>query len=434
MRSQQTYGFDAFGNIQSIGGAGARATSTSAATNRLSGAQYDAAGNVTSESGATYEYDPFHQMRRFQSGNEEWLYFYTADGQRIWSYQLGGSDRNRWTLRGLNGLVLREYESDHSGWRVAGDYIYRDGQLLAKETPGGGATHFHLDHLGTPRLLTDGSGQVSAYHAYYPFGEEATTAAGAERLKFTGHERDLGSAGSAGDDLDYMMARHHSPVTGRFLGVDPEVGSKNVPQSWNRYTYVLNRPMNLTDPSGRSWNAAFSLGADICAALLCNLTVNLDGFEEFLDAAHGYHEGDIEFGRSAIREAQVGMIADAGNEIAANFLGRNVVGAEEVAGPVDWVIGGVAGGLGLAFRGAVREGASLFATVVGSKGYAGALFRKLVGGRATKTMAERTTGRLVGVRTVDSKLFIRPKGGGVYTIEVVTEKGTQLFIHVQPKL
>ena len=59
-RSAQTYAFDTFGNIQSIGGAnGARSTPTDSRTNRLNGAgtAYDAAGNLTAWNGAIYEYD-----------------------------------------------------------------------------------------------------------------------------------------------------------------------------------------------------------------------------------------------------------------------------------------------------------------------------------------------------------------------------------------
>jgi RHS repeat-associated protein len=72
-------------------------------------------------------------------------------------------------------------------------------------------------------------------------------------MKFTGHERDFASAGGAGDDLDYMHARHHSMVTGRFLSVDPagESFDPKLPQSWNRYSYVQNNPVQYVDPSGR---------------------------------------------------------------------------------------------------------------------------------------------------------------------------------------
>jgi RHS repeat-associated protein len=69
-------------------------------------------------------------------------------------------------------------------------------------------------------------------------------------MKFTGHERDLASAGGAGDDLDYMHARHASPLAGRFLAADPVGGNPRNPQSWNRYAYVLDNPLKFTDPYG----------------------------------------------------------------------------------------------------------------------------------------------------------------------------------------
>jgi hypothetical protein len=44
-----------------------------------------------------------------------------------------------------------------------------------------------------------------------------------------------------------------------FLSVDPTWESADLtkPQSWNRYSYVLNNPINLTDPDGRAWNDIF---------------------------------------------------------------------------------------------------------------------------------------------------------------------------------
>jgi RHS repeat-associated protein len=71
-------------------------------------------------------------------------------------------------------------------------------------------------------------------------------------MKFTGHERDLHAIAGAGDDLDYMHARFCSPVTGRFLTVDPTAASANSkqPQSWNRYTYTIGNPLKFVDPSG----------------------------------------------------------------------------------------------------------------------------------------------------------------------------------------
>jgi hypothetical protein len=168
---QQTYTYDRFGNIVSIGGNSGRATPTSNTTNRLSSpaTSYDASGNLTAWNGNVYEYDPFHLMQRMKAGSEEWLYFYTAEDERVWSFKVGANPRvDRWTLRDLDGQVLREYYAVGFNWSgsVAADYVYRDGSLLAAETPRGCASlpprppgHTAFDHQcagpagGLPRLL-----------------------------------------------------------------------------------------------------------------------------------------------------------------------------------------------------------------------------------------------------------------------------------------
>src|SRR5256885_13669869 len=110
-----------------------------------------------------------------------------------------------WMLRVEGGKVLRQYRSVDGNPSVpllwVEDFVWKDGLLLGGERPleMGGRRHFHLDHLGTPRLITGDTGQAISLHDYYPFGEEKTavvqeTNNGFDRedpMKFTGHERDF---------------------------------------------------------------------------------------------------------------------------------------------------------------------------------------------------------------------------------------------------
>ncbi|HSL81718.1 MAG TPA: hypothetical protein VLF66_03025 [Thermoanaerobaculia bacterium] len=180
------HAYDGLGNLQSLSANGAqRNTPTGAATNRLQGFHvgYDAAGNLTSWSGATYEYNALNQTWRTANGAQDWIHFYTADGERILSYSPGGPF-SRFTVRDLDGKVLTELNVDNAvstAMTLQRDYVYRGSQLLSAHTADPSPedlVHFHLDHLGTPRAITDRNSTVLAEHVYYPSGEEGVVAVG----------------------------------------------------------------------------------------------------------------------------------------------------------------------------------------------------------------------------------------------------------------
>lgn len=130
---------------------------------------------------------------------------------------------------------------------------------------GDGIRWLVADQLGTPRMIFDQTGALAnvTRHDYLPFGEELfagtggrTTANGYSgdsiRQKFTSYERDNESG------LDYAQARYYANTQGRFSSVDPLLASARAtnPQGWNRYSYVLNQPVNMIDPSGLSAGCA----------------------------------------------------------------------------------------------------------------------------------------------------------------------------------
>lgn len=112
--------------------------------------------------------------------------------------------------------------------------------------------YYHTDAIGSVRAITSATGAVIARYDFLPFGElwPSVPPAPSEDRRFAGKERE-----TIGEfDLDYFGARYYAGVIGRFTSVDPVLPIEDAlvdPQRWNRYTYVMNRPLTLTDPDGR---------------------------------------------------------------------------------------------------------------------------------------------------------------------------------------
>ena len=114
----------------------------------------------------------------------------------------------------------------------------------------------HTDHLGSTSTLSyldpgqGTAGRVFDSRAFYePFGDY--------RLPPTGDYTDRGYTGHLGNNsgsndigLIYMNARYYVPNTNRWLSPDTIVPNPANPQSFNRYSYVRNNPINFTDPTG----------------------------------------------------------------------------------------------------------------------------------------------------------------------------------------
>jgi len=76
--------------------------------------------------------------------------------------------------------------------------------------------------------------------------------------------------------MDYK-ARLYDSNTGRFIQPDTLIPNPADPQAWNRYSYVQNRPMVLTDPTGHR-AACGALGED-CDSDVAPLHDELENFD-----------------------------------------------------------------------------------------------------------------------------------------------------------
>ena len=257
----QTFGYDRYGNRNITAGTGVTNLTFGATTNRITttGYSYDAAGNTTADpsgiKGFTYDGEN-KQVLSTGGGWTTGIYEYDGDGKRVRKYGSSTGDNTLFVYNAA-GVLVEEYTLWNNPPTVVTSYVYAGSRLLSTETASG-INYLTADHLGSPRISTNGSASVVARHDYMPFGEEITSSITSQRTtglgyqsdgvrkQFTGYERD----GESG--LDFAQARYYVNAHGRFSSADPLMASASPlnPQSFNRYSYVLNRPTTIVDPSG----------------------------------------------------------------------------------------------------------------------------------------------------------------------------------------
>jgi len=174
-------------------------------------------------------------------------YSYDGDGRRVKAS--GGASGTRVYIRDTAGRVLEE--TDQNG-NVLNDYFYLGDERMGRVNGQGALYFYYNDHLGTPRLITDGS-NVCYDADYFPWGDEQHVYLNTcgQNYKFTGKERDPDM------DIDdfgarfyhYDMARFYSPDWSATVEPVPYAKLEN-PQSLNLYAYVDNNPTTLRDPDG----------------------------------------------------------------------------------------------------------------------------------------------------------------------------------------
>ncbi len=193
----------------------------------------------------TYTFNGADQLFEVKNGTDVLsTYRYDGDGLRVFA---DNGTEVTYYLRGPGGNTLAEYDDQGS---LMAEYLYAGGRQVGKVVPDGSGgdevSFFHADYLGSAMVITDDVGGVTWSGTYLPFGEPATSTGTPDHYRFTQHELD------AETDLYYAKARYYHPHIGRFLSNDPVAGSPNSPQSWNRYSYVLNNPVKLVDPDGKA--------------------------------------------------------------------------------------------------------------------------------------------------------------------------------------
>ncbi|HTE32646.1 MAG TPA: RHS repeat-associated core domain-containing protein, partial [Chryseolinea sp.] len=249
---KQTFTYDRYGN-RNFNTSGANTTTLpssfnpdiynptiSTSTNRFSSGQgytYDANGAVTQDAaGQRFGYDAESRQKEFfeasNSGSSpDATSVYDGEGRRV---------------KKVSATETTVFVYDASSKLVA---EYSTALATTPQT-----SYLTADHLGSPRVITDQNGAVTGRKDYAAFGDETVTSqrtAGLSynslnvRQDYTGYQKEEGG-------LQYAQARFYNAMQGRFSSVDPLTASASIrnPQTFNRYSYVLNSPYKFTDPLG----------------------------------------------------------------------------------------------------------------------------------------------------------------------------------------
>lgn len=219
-------------------------------TNRFAGGQgyvFDKNGNLTTDAeNRSFVFNGDNKQREIKdaSGHLVGEYFYDGEGKRVKKKTYQGGELDEETV-----------------------FVYSSGKLIAeyssKPPAQNPTTQYTItDQLGSPRVLVNTLGAVVSRRDFLPFGEEIVPDAAnlrtdaplkyngdGVRQKFTGYQHDEETG------LDFAEARMYQNKHGRFTAPDPLLASASAtnPQTFNRYVYTGNNPVNFTDPGGMKW-------------------------------------------------------------------------------------------------------------------------------------------------------------------------------------
>ncbi len=234
----QTFTYDAFGNITKSGSS-SFSPSYSYITNRMtqigsSTPTYDANGNVTNDFLHTYTWNAagrpvtidgialtYDALGRVVEENRSGAYtefVYAPNGQQL-------------------GLM--------NGQTMVTAYVPLPAGDIAAFSSAGLQNYHHADWLGSSRLQSTTTRSYFSSFAYAPFGETYAVA-GPGVPAFTGMTQNTDS------NLYDFPAREYG-IQGRWPSPDPSgiaAVAKSDPQTWNRYAYLRNSPLQGVDPLG----------------------------------------------------------------------------------------------------------------------------------------------------------------------------------------
>jgi RHS repeat-associated protein len=222
---------------------------------------YDDNGNQTTGASRTITYSTYDQPLKIVSGTTSTDFSYGPSRARFerkdiksgvvtLTHYLGNVERIQ--VQGSNVVEWKRY--------IAGA-VYTVRTTAANVIQTLDKSYLFNDHLGSLDVVTNAQGKITHSASFDAWGarrsgENWNSAFAANSLSLTGFTQPLTQRGFTGHEMldDYglihMNGRIYDAKLARFLQADPFIQAATDTQSFNRYSYVMNNPLNTTDPSG----------------------------------------------------------------------------------------------------------------------------------------------------------------------------------------
>lgn len=265
--------YDGFGNVRTKVGVGTYTYGTNAGPHAVTNTTtdgaytYDNNGNQISGAGRTFDYTSYDMVKLISKA---------ANNKVEFSY---GLDRARWQridTRPSSTTVttyisnIERIEVLNSGvveWkRYVGGMVFTYKTNTANVLQTGPEKRFiYNDHLGSVDVITDSYGKITNSESFDAWGARRNGDTWnpltdlSANLGIPGYSQLVTTRGFTGhemlDDMTliHMNGRIYDQKLARFLQADPYIQAATSTQSYNRYSYVLNNPLNKIDPSGFTW-------------------------------------------------------------------------------------------------------------------------------------------------------------------------------------
>ena len=313
-----TIAYNALGNITSKTGVGTYHYESARphAVTRVTGArpnsyQYDANGNMVRDNERQLSYNSWNKPTRISKGGYQVDFSYDPFGNHYKRVEFGGANGSfvPIMMSSITTFIPQIKETRYIGnvelIRMGSDTWLQRRYVggvavvskLATQSAAQSMIRYMLsDHLGSTHVVANANGVVEQVMSFDVFGARRDTESWGLRHAeassglltsaltlrgFTGHEQidDVG--------LVHMGGRVYDPILGRFLQADPFIQQPNNIQNFNRYSYVLNNPLNATDPSGYFfqmlviWAVNYVAAATLTGTALAAFTMAMTAYQYY---------------------------------------------------------------------------------------------------------------------------------------------------------